>query len=94
MTSKHRRAPGFAEADSPRRPAKRAVNLRISSSLIEEARMLGLNLSDVLQTSLEARVREELSTKFARENAEALSSIDTFFGEHGSLSEHFAAEFG
>lgn len=95
--------PGFSEGAAPavtpvRNPArgaaasKRAVNLRIAGALIDEAKALGVNLSEVLQSALQARVQGERNAKFAQDNAGALASIDAFFEAHGTLSDHFAAE--
>lgn len=44
---------------SPRVPKKRAVNLFVDSELLDEARRLGINVSDTLERRLRSIVRAE-----------------------------------
>lgn len=52
---------------------KRRLNLSVSVSLIERARELGLNLSSVLEESLQMKLRKLEAERWAEENAEAIA---------------------
>ncbi|MDH4457705.1 MAG: type II toxin-antitoxin system CcdA family antitoxin [Nevskia sp.] len=55
------------------KPERRAVNLSISGKLIDEARLLKLNLSRVLEEALEAKLREQRALQWQEENREAIA---------------------
>ena len=74
--------------------SKRSVNLSVNAALVREAKALGLNLSDTLGQALAAAVAIERARRWSVENADALGSFDRFFQEHGSLTDHLAAEYG
>lgn len=52
--------------------ARRAVNVSISSALIDEARSHKLNLSRVLEEALETRLQAARARQWQEENREAL----------------------
>lgn len=80
---------GFSEDARPMRgaPPKRAVNVSVSRALVDEAKALGVNLSETLEAALQARL------KAAREQAvrdELRSAIDAFnddFDRNGLWSD-------
>lgn len=55
------------------KPERRAVNLSVSSKLIDEARAQKLNLSRVLEEALEAKLREQRALQWQEENREAIA---------------------
>jgi len=55
------------------KPERRAVNLSVSSKLIDEARARKLNLSRVLEEALEAKLREQRALQWQEENREAIA---------------------
>ena len=87
--SKPASASGFAEDAKPLRgaPSKRAVNVSVSRALVDEAKALGVNLSETLEAALQSRL------KAAREQAvrdEIRSAVDAFnedFDRNGLWSD-------
>jgi antitoxin CcdA len=55
------------------KPERRAVNLSVSSKLIDEARAQKLNLSRVLEEALEVKLREQRAQQWKTENREAIA---------------------
>ncbi len=66
---------------------KRAVNLSVNEDLLAQARALGINLSQTLETELEHRVRQAKAKAWAEENAEAIESHRRFIERHGVWSD-------
>ena len=71
---------------SPRAQKKRAVNLFVDSELLDEAKRLGINVSDTLERRLRNIVRAEQQKRWLEENREAFASINAFIDSHGLLS--------
>ncbi len=71
---------------SPRVPKKRAVNLFVDAELLDEAKRMGINVSDTLERRLRNIVRAEQQKRWLEENREAFASINTFIDNHGLLS--------
>ena len=66
------------------RPAKkRAVNLYVDVELLEEARRLRINISEVLERRLRTIVKAEQERRWLEENREAIASINAFINQHG-----------
>jgi antitoxin CcdA len=65
---------------------KRAVNLFVDSELLDEAKRLGINVSDTLERRLRGIVRGEQQKRWLEENQGALASINAFIDSHGLLS--------
>jgi antitoxin CcdA len=71
---------------SPRVPKKRAVNLFVDVELLDEAKRMGINVSETLERRLRNIVRAEQQKRWLEENREAFASINTFIDKHGLLS--------
>jgi antitoxin CcdA len=71
---------------SPRIQKKRAVNLFVDSELLDEAKRLGINVSDTLERRLRGIVRAEQEKRWLEENRAAFTSINAFIDSHGLLS--------
>ncbi len=70
-----------------RKPTKkRAVNLFVDADLLDEAKRLGINVSDTLERRLRRIVRAEQEKRWLEENQEAFASINEFIDNHGLLS--------
>jgi antitoxin CcdA len=67
-------------------PKKRAVNLFVDAELLDEAKRMGINVSDTLERRLRNIVRAEQQKRWLEENREAFASINTFIDNHGLLS--------
>jgi antitoxin CcdA len=62
---------------------KRAVNLFVDSYLLDEAKRLGINVSETLERRLHGIVRAEQEKRWLAENKEAFASINAFIDTHG-----------
>ncbi len=71
---------------TPKPTKKRAVNLFVDSELLDEAKRLGINVSETLERRLRGIVRGELEKRWLEENQGALASINAFIDGHGLLS--------
>lgn len=71
---------------SPRVPKKRAVNLFVDSELLDEAKRLGINVSETLERRLRNIVRAEQEKRWLEENRDAFASINSFIDSHGLLA--------
>jgi antitoxin CcdA len=71
---------------SERQVRKRAVNLFVDAELLDDAKRLGLNLSDTLERRLHAIVRVDREKRWLEENREAIASINQFIDRHGLLA--------
>jgi len=71
---------------SERQVKKRAVNLFVDADLLDEAKRLGLNLSDTLERRLHTIVRAEREKRWLEENREAIASINQFIKGYGLLA--------
>lgn len=63
--------------------AKRATNLTLNAALVEEARALGLNLSEAAESGLRAAVAQARAARWRKENAKALASSNAWVEAHG-----------
>jgi antitoxin CcdA len=69
-----------------RTPKKRAVNLFVDADLLDEAKRMRINLSDLLERRLRTIVRAEREKRWVEENREAIESINQFIDRHGLLA--------
>lgn len=66
---------------------KRAANLSVDGELLEKARALGINLSQVLDSELRRLVREAEATAWLEENREAIEAYNKRVAEEGLWSD-------
>lgn len=66
-----------------RRGTRIATNVTLDSSLVAEARQLGLNISEASARGLQAAVAEARSEQWLRENGTALESSNAFVEANG-----------
>lgn len=69
-----------------RTPKKRAVNLFVDADLLDEAKRMRINLSELLERRLRVLVRAERERRWTNENREAIESINQFIDQHGLLA--------
>jgi antitoxin CcdA len=72
-------------ANSARR--KKAANLSVDSDLLEQARGLGLNLSQVFEASLADAVRQRRGRQWIEENRKALDAYNEHIEKDGVFSD-------
>lgn len=73
-------------AEATRR-RKRATNLTVDEELLERARRLGLNVSQVLETGLAQAIREREAEEWLKRNRAALDAYNAQMERHGVFSE-------
>jgi antitoxin CcdA len=68
---------------------KRALNVSLPVSLIEEMRRLDptINFSHIIQETLEARAKKAREAAWLEENKEAIARLHAFVREHGSFAD-------
>jgi antitoxin CcdA len=71
---------------SERQGRKEAVSLSVDAELLDEARRLGVNLSDTLEDRLRRLVRAGQEKLWLEQNQGAIASINAFIDEHGLLA--------
>ncbi|MEK6593977.1 MAG: type II toxin-antitoxin system CcdA family antitoxin [Pseudomonadota bacterium] len=71
---------------APRR-RKKATNLSVDDSLLEQARRLKLNLSQVFEASLTEAIRQRQREEWLRKNRAALDAYNKHVEEHGVFSD-------
>jgi antitoxin CcdA len=62
---------------------RRATNVSLPAQLIEEARRLGINISQACEQGLEAQVRKSLRDAWLEENLPALEAWNEWIRENG-----------
>ena len=70
------------------RGQRRPVNLTADKTLVEEAKALGLNLSQTFEDSLRLAVKREKERKWLVENREAIQSYNQYAAEHGTVGSY------
>jgi antitoxin CcdA len=66
---------------------KKPTNLTVNSDLLRKAREHGINLSAVLEDSLEEMVRRRLAEQWLAENQEAISAYNAHIDANGVFSD-------
>jgi antitoxin CcdA len=69
-----------------RQPKKRAVNLFVDTDLLDEARRMRINISEILERRLRSIVRAEQEKRWLEENRAAIASINSFIERRGLLA--------
>lgn len=72
--------------NSPRR-RKKATNLSVDDRLLDQARRLKLNLSQVFEDGLTEAIRQRQREEWLRENRAALDAYNEHVEEHGVFSD-------
>lgn len=67
--------------------AKRAAKLSINSDLLAQARELGINLSQTLEASLEALIRERRAQRWPGQNRAAINAYNERGDKDGVFSD-------
>ena len=69
------------------RRRKKAANLSVDDRLLERAKRLKLNLSQVFETGLAEAIRRRESEEWLRRNRAALEAYNEHVEKHGVFSE-------
>jgi len=62
---------------------KRATNVSLPADLVDEAKRLGINLSQACEAGLSDQVRQAMKEEWKRENREAIESSNDYVRKHG-----------
>lgn len=62
---------------------KRATNVSLPGDMVEEAKRLGINVSQACEIGLDEQVRKALGEEWKRENKEAIDSWNKWVAENG-----------
>jgi antitoxin CcdA len=68
---------------------KKPTNLSVRIDLLEEARALGINLSQTLETALAAEVKKAKEKQWLDENRAGIEAYNREVAEHGLFSDAF-----
>lgn len=68
-----------AKFDGPKRP----TNVSLPTELVNEAKRLGINVSEACQTGLAAEVKAAREAAWKEENREAIESSNEYVRKHG-----------
>lgn len=66
---------------------RKPTNVTARADLVEEAKALGVNLSDVFEAALRDAVRERRRAEWTESNREAFAAYDAFVETHGVYSD-------
>jgi antitoxin CcdA len=81
------RASRAAEAGRPSPGPKAPTNVTVRVDLVKRARALGINLSELLETALEATLRERERATWVDENADAIDDYNAVVGKRGVFGD-------
>ncbi|WP_411340412.1 type II toxin-antitoxin system CcdA family antitoxin [Sphingopyxis sp. J-6] len=68
-----------ARFEGPKKP----TNVSLSAELVEEAKRLGINVSEACQTGLAAEVKKAREAAWKEENRAAIESWNEYTRKHG-----------
>lgn len=66
-----------------RGPARRSTSMSLDSAILDEARQLGINLSQAAESGLVAAIRTERARRWKAENAGAIADYNAFIDATG-----------
>lgn len=73
-----------------RRPARKAAtNLSLRIDLVQRAKALGLNLSEVVESALQEAIRKEEQARWLAENEKAIEYYNSVVEKYGLFGEEF-----
>ncbi|GHT87840.1 hypothetical protein AGMMS49960_02730 [Betaproteobacteria bacterium] len=70
-------------------PAKKATNLSLRVDLLEEARARKINLSQMLERTLEAELKKQHEVEWLEQNRAAIEAYKQHVEKHGLFSDRF-----
>ncbi len=74
--------------DPVRSGKRRPLNLSIDSGIVDRARELDLNLSQLGEEALRTAIKKEEERRWVEENREALESYNRWYEKHGDPLAH------
>ena len=89
VAARPRSKPQPAKPAPARRARKAPTNLSLRIDLVQRAKALGLNLSEVVESALEEAIREAEQARWLAENDAAIDYYNAFVEKHGLFGEEF-----
>ena len=77
----------MAVRKKPKTRRKTPTNLSLRADLVIRAKRLGLNLSDVVETALEAAIRDVENAKWLEDNQEAFRAYNAMIAKYGIFGD-------
>jgi antitoxin CcdA len=75
--------------------SRKAVNLTVDAGLVEAAKSMGMNLSQIFESTLKQAVSEERKRRWVEENQEAIDEHNERVAREGTLGmKIWAAKHG
>lgn len=68
---------------------RRATNVSLDASMIDEAKALGINVSRACEDGLSKHIANERRAQWMAENAEAIAASNAYVAEHGLPLEKY-----
>ena len=68
------------------RTKKKSANLSVDSKLLDDAKRLNLNLSQVFEAGLDLAIRQKQREAWLRKNQSALDAYNDYVEKHGVFS--------
>ncbi|CAI2932654.1 type II toxin-antitoxin system CcdA family antitoxin [Aminobacter niigataensis] len=65
------------------KPTRKPTNVSLDSKLVEEAKALGINMSQAAEAGLAKAISEEKSRQWLEENREAIESSNEYVERNG-----------
>ena len=69
------------------RSRKKAANLSVDTDLLETAKRLKLNLSQVFETGLSEAIRQRQREEWLKKNRAAIEAYNDYVDKHGVFSD-------
>ena len=66
---------------------KKAANLSVNSSLLEQARARDINLSATLEAALAEKIKRAKEAEWIEQNREAIERLNAFVEKHGLFND-------
>jgi antitoxin CcdA len=70
---------------------KKRVNVTLAAKLIEEAKILGLNVSQCAEEGLRAKVKQTREAQWIEENRDAMLAWNEWVRKHGTFGDKLRA---
>jgi antitoxin CcdA len=89
MVYRMTRGQSLKRAPSSSRPVRRAADVTVPEPLIQEAKALGINLSQACEAGLAASVSKARAAAWRKANRPALDAWNNYIEEHGTPLAEF-----
>jgi antitoxin CcdA len=89
MRARKRSRPRRSDRATGRRVRKAPTNLSLRIDLVQRAKALDLNLSEVVESALEQAIVAAEQTRWLAQNQDAIDYYNAFVEKHGLFGDEF-----